>query len=49
MLREFQGSVSRMFKGYLKCTNSLSKKFFALFVVKYSSQLPEQKEGLFFM
>ena len=45
MLREFQESVSRKFKGCLKCINSISKKSFVVFVVWHTSQLPEQKEG----
>ena len=46
--RVFRASFKEVFKGSLKHINSLSKKVCFVVVVCQSSQLPEQKEGLFF-
>ena len=43
-----QASFKEVFKGGLKHINSLPKKVCFVVVVCQSSQLPEQKEGLFF-
>ena len=43
----FPASFKEVFKGGLKHINSLSKKVCFVVVVCHSSQLPEQKEGLF--
>ena len=43
----FRASFKEVFKGGLKHINSLSKKVCFVVVVCQSSQLPEQKEGLF--
>ena len=43
----FRASFKEDFKGNLKHINSLSKKVCFVVVVCQSSQLPEQKEGLF--
>ena len=43
----FRASFKEFFKGGLKHINSLSKKVCFVVVVCHSSQLPEQKEGLF--
>ena len=43
----FPASFKEAFKGGLKHINSLSKKVCFVVVVCHSSQLPEQKEGLF--
>ena len=43
----FRASFKEIFKGGLKHINSLSKKVCFVVVVCQSSQLPEQKEGLF--
>ena len=43
----FRTSFKEVFKGGLKHINSLSKKVCFVVVVCQSSQLPEQKEGLF--
>ena len=45
----FRASFKEFFKGGLKHINSLSKKVCFVVVVCHSSQLPEQKEGLFFL
>ena len=46
--RVFRASFKELFKSRLKHINSLSKKVCFVVVVCHSSQLPEQKEGLFF-
>ena len=43
----FRASFKEFFKGGLKHINSLSKKVCFVVVVCHSSQLPEQKEGMF--
>ena len=43
----FQASFKKVFKGGSKHINSFSKKVCFVVVVCQSSQLPEQKEGLF--
>ena len=45
--RVFRASFKEVFKESLKHINSLSKKVGFVVVVCQSSQLPEQKEGLF--
>ena len=44
----FRTSFKEVFKDSLKHINSLSKKVCFVGVVCHSSQLPEQKEGLFY-
>ena len=45
--RKFPECFDRLSRKFLKHINSLSKKVCFVVVVCHSSQLPEQKEGLF--